>query len=99
MQKPNSPSGYTRGDVKRLRQRLELNPDTPLIVGHTPLSMDDTMWINAGGIPNHHVTFGAHPQWVGMLALAGRRLLPLRYPVEPLTALFNRIAAGEVAEA
>jgi hypothetical protein len=34
-----------------------------------------------------------------MLALAGRRLLPLRYPAEPLTALFNRVAAGQLADA
>jgi len=99
LQKPNSPSGYNRGDVKRLRQRLDLDADTPLIVGHTPLSCDDTLWLNAGGIPNHHVVFGAHPQWAAMLALIGRRLLPLRYPVEPLTALLNDLAARGVADA
>jgi hypothetical protein len=94
LQKPSSPSGYNRSDVRRLRRRLELDEDTPLIVGHTPLSDADTLWQNAGGIPNHHVLFGAHPHWVGVIALAGGRLLPLRYPAEPLTELFNRIATG-----
>ncbi|MEA3278849.1 MAG: metallophosphoesterase [Pseudomonadota bacterium] len=91
LQKPNSPSGYNRGDVKRLRARLELDPETPFIVGHTPLSIDDTLWLNAGGIPHHHVLFGANPDWVGVITQVGKRLLPLRYPAEPLLQVFNRL--------
>jgi hypothetical protein len=90
LRKPNSPAGYGPGDVKRLRHALGLGPQAPLFVGHTPLSCDDTLWLEAGGIANHHVVFGAHPEWIGIVALAGKRFLPLRYPVEPLTVLYNR---------
>jgi len=94
LRRPNSPSGYGHGDVKRLRRRLDLGSETAFIVGHTPLSSDDTLWLNAGGIAHHHVIFGANPDLVGVIALAGKRFLPLRYPTEPLTMLYNRIAAG-----
>jgi len=95
LRRPNSPSGYNQGDVKRLRRRLGLAPETIFIVGHTPLSPDDTLWLNAGGISNHHVLFGANPDCVGAIVLAGERLLPVRYPAEPLTALYNRIVADK----
>lgn len=90
LRKPNSPAGYGSGDIKRLRNCFGLDPQAPVLVGHTPLSWDDTLWLEAGGIKNHHVVFGAHPEWIGIVALAGKRFLPLRYPVEPLTALYNR---------
>lgn len=91
LQRPNSPSGYNGRDVKRMRARLGLDSSTPLIVGHTPLSCDDTMWLNAGKIPNHHVVFGAHPDWVGVITQVGKRLIPLRYPTEPLLPVLNRL--------
>lgn len=90
LRKPNSPAGYGPGDIKRLRKALDLGPQVPVFVGHTPLTHDDTLWLEAGGISNHHVVFGAHPEWIGIVALAGERFLPLRYPVEPLTGLYNR---------
>jgi hypothetical protein len=95
LRKPNSPSGYGRGDVKRFRRSLEVDADAAFIVGHTPLSTDDTLWPEAGGIAHHHVVFGAHPGWVGVIAQVGSRLVPLRYPVEPLHSAFNRIAARD----
>jgi len=98
LRKPHSPSGYGRGDVKRLRKRLGVAPNTPLVVGHTPLSPDETCWLNAGGIEYHHVLFGAHPLKVGVITRPDRRLLPLRYPVEPLLPVYNRlIHSGRLA--
>jgi hypothetical protein len=91
LRRPNGASGYTRTDVMRFRKRLGLQPDTPFVVGHTPLSADDTCWVNAGGIENHHVLFGAYPKTVGVLTRPGPSLLPLRYPVEPLLPVYNRL--------
>jgi len=100
IQRQNSPSGYSRGDVMRLRKRLQLDPATPFIVGHTPLSPDDTCWPDAGGIDHHHVLFGANDFWVGVISRFGKLLLPLRYPVEPLLSVFNRFArTGKWSEA
>ncbi len=91
LRKPNSPSGYGPGDVRRLCKRLGVDPNTPLVVGHTPLTPDDTLWMNAGGIDNHHVLFGANTERIGVFTRIGERLLPLVYPSEPLLPLYNRL--------
>jgi hypothetical protein len=91
LRKPNSPSGYGAADVRRLCKRLGVAPDTPFVVGHTPLSPHDTVWINAGGIPHHHVLFGANPKTVGVITRPAGQLLPLIYPVEPLLPVYNRL--------
>ncbi len=94
LRKTDSPAGYGPGDIKRLRKVFGLGPQAHVLVGHTPLSCDDTLWLEAGGIKSHHVVFGAHHEWIGIVALAGQRFLPLRYPVEPLTGLYNRAFAS-----
>ncbi|MGB5832065.1 MAG: metallophosphoesterase [Thiohalocapsa sp.] len=90
LRKPGSPTGYNRGDLKRFRKRLGVASNTPVVVGHTPMSVDDTCWLNAGGIEHHHILFGAHPGKIGLITRPGKRLLPLRYPVEPLVQVYNR---------
>ncbi len=87
---PSRPGGYTKGDVKRLRKLLEVDPATPLIVGHTPLSMDDTLWRDVGQIENHYVVYGGHPDWVGVMTRVDGYMVPLIYPVEPLQDYLNQ---------
>jgi len=91
LRKPNSPIGYGLADVRRLRRRLGVQPNTPFVVGHTPLSVDDTLWLNAGGIENHHVLFGANPDCVGVITRPRNKLVPITYPTEPLLPVFNRL--------
>ncbi|NCA69481.1 MAG: metallophosphoesterase [Sphingobacteriia bacterium] len=91
MRTPNRASGYTRGDVTGLRKRLGLRPDTPFIVGHTPLTPDETCWWDAGGIEHHHVLFGADPETIGVITRIGEQFVPLRYPVEPWLPVYNRL--------
>jgi len=91
LRKPNSPAGYGPGDVRRLCKRLGVDPDTPLVVGHTPLTPDDTLWVNAGGIGNHHVLFGANTKQIGVFTRISEYLLPLTYPTEPLQPVYNRL--------
>ncbi|MET0052810.1 MAG: metallophosphoesterase [Candidatus Thiodiazotropha sp.] len=89
LQTPSRPGGYTKGDVRRLRKLFELDPETPLIVGHTPLSMDDTLWRDVGQIENHYVVYAGHPDWVGVMTRVDGHMVPLIYPVEPLQEYLN----------
>jgi hypothetical protein len=90
LRRPQTPNGYNRGDMARFRRLIGLDVAAPVLVGHTPLSGDGSLWLNAGGIKNHHVLFGANPRWVGLVTRVGKHLLPLRYPTEPLTAVLNQ---------
>lgn len=99
LRRPNIPHGYGKGDVERMRKRLGVKRDTPLVVGHTPLSSDATFWMNVGGIANHHVLYGADPDWVGVITRTDKQLIPLVYPTEPLLAVYNRYArAGSLSD-
>lgn len=91
LRRPNRAAGYTRGDVVGLRKRLRLQPDAPFIVGHTPLSLDETCWLDVGGIDNHHVLFGADPNMIGVITRTASHFLPLRYAVEPWLPVYNRL--------
>ncbi|NEV64932.1 metallophosphoesterase [Thiorhodococcus minor] len=93
LRRPNIPNGYTATDVNRMRKRLGVKPETPLVVGHTPLSDDGTYWTDAGGIPNHHVLYSAAPDWVSVITRADKKLLPLVYPTEPMLNVYNRYAS------
>ena len=92
LQKPNRPGGYAKGDVKRFRKVFNLPPDTPVIVGHTPISLDDTLWMDVGEIENHYIVYGGNNEWVGVMTLIDNRMYPLSYPVEPLRAYINNLA-------
>ncbi|MFD2113007.1 metallophosphoesterase [Thiorhodococcus fuscus] len=98
LRRSNSPSGYGPNDLDRLRKRLGAKPSAPVILGHTPISEQDTCWINAGGIPNHHVLYGAHPDWIGVITRTGKQLLPLVYPSEPMLGVYNRRVRTKMAE-
>ena len=95
MARPNRPGGYTKGDVRRLRKTLELPPGTPFIVGHTPMDMTETYWLNVGAAENHHILYSASDKWVGAFTRIGGQMWPLRYPCEPLVELTNRLASDE----
>jgi predicted phosphodiesterase len=87
--RPNRPAGYTKGDVKRFRKSLKLAPDSDLFVGHTPLSRQDTLWLDVAGIENHHVVFSGNTPWIGVFTRVGDRLMPLRYRTERLLPIIN----------
>lgn len=89
--RPSKPTGYFKSDVKKLRKYFGLSSDTPVIVGHTPMSNDDTLWKRVGEIDNHYVVYGGYDEWVGAMAQVGDRVYPFRYPVEHLIPLINAI--------
>jgi len=89
--RPNRPAGYTKGDVKRFRNTLDLEPDSELFVGHTPLTRHDTLWLNVGGIEHHDVVFSGNIPWVGLFTRIDGRMIPLRYHSEPLLPVINEL--------
>jgi hypothetical protein len=84
--------GYGPSDLARLRKRLGVKREAPVIVGHTPPRHTQTCWMNAGGIPNHHIVYGSHPDWIGVITRPEKRLVPLIYPSEPMLSVYNHRA-------
>lgn len=95
VQQRNRPGGYTKGDVRRFRKALGVRPETPFIVGHTPMDQTNAYWLDVGGADNHHVLYSAGETWVGLFARIGGEMWPLRYPCEPLRRLINGLAGGD----
>jgi len=91
MHSASRPGGYTASDVKRLRKTLHADARIPVIVGHTPLDSEDTLWSGAGGIKHHFVLYSAASHWVGAISWVGEQLVPLRYPVEKLLDVYNQL--------
>ena len=91
IRRPNKPTGYFKSEVKKLRKYFGLASDTPVIVGHTPLTCDDTLWERVGEIDNHYVIYASYDKWVGVMAQVGDKVYPFRYPVEKLIPLINKI--------
>lgn len=94
MRRSSRPGGYTKGDVRRFRQALDLPPETPFIVGHTPIDRTGTYWLDIGGITNHHVLYSANETWVGAFTRIGGEMWPVKYPCERLLRLINGLAAS-----
>lgn len=91
LRKANRPQGYWRGDIKRFRHALDLDPSAAFIVGHTPLDREHTLWLDVDGIDHHHVLFSANPDQVGVFTRVGGMMVPLIYPVDSLTPILNGI--------
>lgn len=91
IRRPNKPTGYFKSEIKKFRKYFGLSSDTPVIVGHTPMSCDDTLWERVGEIDNHYVIYASYDEWVAVMAQVGERVYPFRYPVERLIPLINKI--------
>jgi hypothetical protein len=83
--------GYSKADVKRFRKSMGLDDDAPFIVGHTPVSADDTLWLNVGEINGHHVVYSGGSQWTAAMTRVRDCMVPLKFPAEPLTELYNSL--------
>ena len=96
LSRPNRPSGYTKGDVKRFRNTLKLGGKAELFVGHTPLTRYDTLWSNVGGIEHHDVVFSGNIPWIGVYTSQNGEMIPLRYRAESLLPLINGLKDVEL---
>ena len=89
LSQPNRPAGYTKGDVKRFRNTLQLGGKAELFVGHTPLTRHDTVWSNVGGIEHHDVVFSGNVPWIGVYTNTHGEMIPLKYRAESLLPVIN----------
>lgn len=71
------PDGYSKRDVKLFREGLGAEKETPFIVSHTPLSRDDSVWLDAGGIAGHHIIFSANPKAPAVMLRGEGGMVPL----------------------
>jgi hypothetical protein len=95
---PAFPAGYTRSDVRQFRKGLEVDSDTPFIVGHHPCSIDETLWLNVGQINQHHVVISSRPDRVGMFSCFDGKMVPQVHPVEALTTWLNEQASAAMPQ-
>lgn len=89
LRRRTSPAGYTSSDVRHFRSTLNLPEDTPFFVSHSPLNREDPLWLEAGGIPHHHIVFSANTPWIGVFTRLYGRMIPLSYCSEELLPIIN----------
>jgi hypothetical protein len=47
--------------------------------------------MNHLGIPGHYLVYSGAQDWIGMIAMIDGCAASFRYPVEPLSELYNRL--------
>ena len=67
-----------------------------MIVGHTPQSEDETLWMNAGGIEGHHIVYSAHTQRLAAMVMSDGHATPLQFVPDAALAFLEDAAAGNV---
>ena len=94
----NRPTGYSKGSVKRFRRTLNLPKHAPMIVGHTPLSNEDTLWLNVGGIEGHHIVYSAHTHRLAAMVMSEGHATPLEFVPDEALAFLKGSVAGDVQQ-
>jgi hypothetical protein len=89
LRQSNRPAGYGKGSVKRFRRTLDLPKHAPVIVGHTPQSMDETIWMNVADIKGHHILYSAHAHRLAVIVASGGDTWPLELIPDPAVALLD----------
>ena len=99
VRRPNCPGGYGKRHVSAFRAKLGVDEQTAFVVGHTPLSLEGTLWLDAGNIRNHHIVYSANPDKLAVFVGPGPDLIPLVYAAEALLDLTNAldVSAQEAA--
>jgi len=92
----NRPSGYSKGSVKRFRRTLNLPKHAPMIVGHTPLSNEETLWLNVGGIEGHHIVYSAHTHRLAAFVMYEGQAIPMEFVPESSLAFLKGTAAADL---
>ncbi|RKT43307.1 metallophosphoesterase [Thiocapsa rosea] len=88
---PAPSSAYGRRDLSRMFRRLGLAENAVCVLGARPAPSAERRARDTEGIVQHQRVSSADPHWVGTLTRTHKRLLPLRYPAEPLLEVYNRL--------
>ncbi|MBQ61235.1 MAG: hypothetical protein CMQ19_04075 [Gammaproteobacteria bacterium] len=83
------PAGYTSSDVRQFRKSLELESDTPFMVGHNMCSSEGTLWLNVGDIKRHHVVISSRSDKVGLFTCVDGKMIPQIYQSASLVQWLN----------
>ena len=81
--------------VKAFRKALELPGSAPLIVSHNPQQDGKTVWLNLGGVKNHHVVYSANQDRLAMFIRVGQEMVPLEYPAEHILDFANSLEMAQ----
>lgn len=95
VRRPGHPAGYSKRHVRAFRETLGAGEQTPLVVGHTPHSSEETLWLDVGKIENHHIVYSANAHNLSVFIGVGRDLIPLEYHAEALLDLTNALNIPE----
>lgn len=85
---PRQPAGYVAATVKNFKKSFALDDRAVFIVGHTPPTQDETLWLNVGGIKDHHVLFDSRMEGVPVFTQIGDKIVPFMYNHETLVPYF-----------
>lgn len=85
----NRPAGYGKGSVKRFRRTLNLSKHAPLIVSHTPQSVEESLWLNVGDISGHHIVYSANINRIAAMVMRDQQVTPVEFTTEPAVAFLN----------
>ncbi|MDH3742757.1 MAG: hypothetical protein OER56_14290, partial [Hyphomicrobiales bacterium] len=88
------PGGYGKGSVKRFRQILNVSKHAPVIVGHTPQSSKETMWLNVGGIAGHHIIYSARTDRAAAVVTSKGVAIPFEFIPDPALSFLNTPVEG-----
>ncbi|CRI64049.1 Metallophosphoesterase [Thiocapsa sp. KS1] len=82
---------FRRRELTRMFRRLGLAETATSVLGAHPGYSAVSRTLDADEGARQFRIFSADPDWVDILAGVHKRLLPMRYPVEPLLAVYNRL--------
>ena len=86
------PTGYTKREVSAFKKAMGLNKSGAFIVSHSPLPDGGTVWLDLGGIKNHHLVFSGEREELAVFTRVGGELTPLVYHKDPALEIVNAAA-------
>lgn len=88
---PGSNPTYGQRELTRMLERIGLARNASCILGAPATAPSDAHAMTKEDGAQQFRLYSAGPDWVNTLTRTHKHLLPLRYPAEPITAVYNRL--------